>query len=286
MAEGPEVRRVARRLNAALAGGELIAIESRLKRAQAWLAEHPNALVGRRFERVESRGKHILMRLDGGYFIQSHLLMFGRWLIYPPLADPGRDPGDRAWLRATTALAVLHRGQVLNIGQGDPADAVPALAVIGPDILDEPFDAPQFRERLFGLPLDTEIGVALLDQRVAAGVGNYLRAEMLFVARLNPFRRLRTLSKAESVTLETVIPQIAQTVLRNDGWLVPPEIAAQSAGTERGWSRKLWVFRRTNRPCRLCGTPIRQQRQGPDAGRIIYWCPTCQPAPLNATSAR
>jgi endonuclease-8 len=97
VSEGPEVRRVARRLDRAVRGAELLRIETRLRKARAWLEAHPGFFDRAHSERVESCGKHLLFRLDGGRWIHAHLLMFGSWRVLRPDAPIGtRMTGPRS----------------------------------------------------------------------------------------------------------------------------------------------------------------------------------------------
>src|SRR5438105_193991 len=128
MSEGPEVHRIAAELHRQLAGSTLLRVETNLRKARAWLAEHPGAVEGRAVQAVEACGKHILWRLDNGYYFHFHLLMFGKWEVFPPDAAVPYDASTRAHLLTTTRLATLCRGQVFDIGQGDPYTQLPSLA--------------------------------------------------------------------------------------------------------------------------------------------------------------
>ena len=280
MSEGPEARRVAHRLDHALRGAELLRIETSLKKARAWLESHPGAFDGARFTGVESNGKHLLFWLDRERWIHSHLLMFGSWRVHPADAELEPDPDCRAELVTDRALLRFRRGQVLDFGIGDPYVQLPILARLGPDVLAEPFDRAELRNRLLTpARREQEVGVALLDQTLTNGVGNYLKSEILFCAGLDPWR---TIGELDFDELEALIDQtvvVCQRAFKSGGWTVPPDVSSSLRPNERGprsVGRRHWVFRRTNHPCHVCGTPIRQARQGPAAGRWTYWCPRCQ----------
>jgi formamidopyrimidine-DNA glycosylase len=142
-----------------------------------------------------------------------------------------------------------------------------------------PFDRDEFLRRLW-LPrnLEREVGEALLDQTIANGVGNYLRAEILFECRLDPWRPVHALRPDELDCLAETIPRIGQQALATRGWTIPEDLRqlVEAGAVPGGRGRRHWVFRRTNLPCYRCGTKIRQKRQGPGEGRWIFWCPTCQ----------
>jgi formamidopyrimidine-DNA glycosylase len=133
------------------------------------------------------------------------------------------------------------------------------------------------------------IGAALLDQQILAGIGNYLRAEILFDCRLDPWRKIADLTADELERLIHSIPLMAQRAYTTGGFTVSDEARTRlqndsslvyTPGSEYG--TRHYVFRRTNLPCLVCGSTIRQLRQVTKADeegektRIIYFCPTCQ----------
>ncbi|MFN3597324.1 MAG: DNA-formamidopyrimidine glycosylase family protein [Rubricoccaceae bacterium] len=298
MPEGPEVRRYADALDAALAGRRLTALGARTREAKAWLAAHPDAFPGRSVRRVWAHGKHLVGEVEGALFFASHLLMWGRWHVVP-VDDPAvaaPDRRERARVLTAETAALLYSAPVFHVGRGSPYAHVPWLAGLGPDALPYggpgAFDREAFHARLFGgAHGDRAIGAALLDQTVVAGLGNYLRAEILFACRLDPWRRVDELTPDELRCLDREIPRVTRLAYETAGRTVSAaeqaRMLADPALTYNGkpWNARHHVFRRTNLPCLICGTPIRQRRQvtraAPEAGeddktRIIYFCPTCQ----------
>ncbi|WP_412061808.1 DNA-formamidopyrimidine glycosylase family protein [Rubrivirga sp. IMCC45206] len=298
MPEGPEVQRSADLLHDALAGHTIRAFGARTKVARAWLEEHPDAFVGKAVERVWAHGKHLVGQVEGDLFFHSHYLMWGRWQVVAPDADEvaTRDRRERARIVTDDAAALLYSAPKFTVGRGDPYDHVPALALLGPDVLPEdgPFDADEFLRRL-DLQPDREVGSALLDQSVAAGIGNYLRAEILYDCRMDPWRLVGEMDDEERACLAASTARICQQAYREGGQTVPPEVQARQAADRdlrysphaHPWNTKHWVFRRTNLPCLTCDDYVRQQKQlshewVDDDGttvekhRVIYFCPTCQ----------
>ena len=281
MSEGPEVQRIARQQHAELAGARLTGVETNLRKARAWMDAHPGALAGREIRQVTACGKHILWYLEDGLWMHFHLLMFGKWEYHPPGADVPWDTTTRAQIRTSRQLLVLCNGQVFDLGYGDPYAQLPTLAALGPDLCAVPFDGDEFIRRLLRpANLAQEIGVVLLDQTVANGVGNYLKSEILFECRLDPWRPVGALTPADLGCLAETVPLIGQRALAHRGWTVPDDLRAgiESGAIVAGRGGRHWVFRRTNGQCYRCGTRIRQQRQGPGEGRWTYWCATCQAA--------
>ncbi len=295
MPEGPEVRRHAQLLDAALRGQALRAVEARTRDARAWLAAHPGIFEGQRVRRVWSRGKQLVGEVEGGLFFSSHLMMWGRWHVVAPDDDlvTTRDRRERARLVTDTAAALLFSAPVFVVGEGDPFAHVPFLATLGPDVLPEggpdAFCRDEVRARMAARP-ERAVGAALLDQTVLAGVGNYLRAEILFACRLDPWTPVGGLDEGAWTCLLDAIPRVSDFALRHEGRTLPDaardRVLADSAlrhGQPRDWNARHHVFRRTNLPCLECGTSIRQLRQtthvtdeGEARDRIIYFCPQCQ----------
>ena len=243
MPEGDAIHRAARRLQPLV--GQTLEVES--PHPQAAVKNLPEKLSGRRLEGVEAVGKNLLLRFEGGLVLRSHLRMRGRWQLRP------RNGGGRGrpWLvlRGAEQEAVLWNGPVLELhGRG--------VRSLGPDILADPPDFDAMLARFGMADQGREVGDALLDQRLVAGIGNAWKAEALWRARLSPWRQLGDISDAE---LHSVL--------------------AQAAGLMRssleGQRERKATYRRAGRPCPRCGTPIRSRGQGDD-NRIAYWCPGCQ----------
>jgi endonuclease-8 len=237
--EGDSLHRAAERLR--VLEGEVLAVEAPHPRAAA-LGIAPR-LDGRRLERVEAVGKNLLLTFEGGLELRSHLRMRGRWHVRK--ADDAI--AGRPWLvlRGARYAAVLWRGPVLELGRH-------GLERLGPDIMGDPPDLDAMVARLRRADQGREVGEALLDQRLAGGIGNMWRAEALFLAMVSPWRRLCELSDAD---LETILTAAAEAM--------------------RAGRRERFAYGRAGRPCRRCGTPITSRRQG-DGARTAYWCPGCQ----------
>ena len=117
-------------------------------------------------------------------------------------------------------------------------------------------------------------GVLLLDQGFLAGVGNYLRSEILFEARVHPDDRPIDLDPAVRRALGRAVRLISRRAYRQGGVTVAPSVFAahKRAGEPRRWAR-FAVFARAGQPCRVCGTPIVKTEK---SSRRLYLCPYCQ----------
>jgi endonuclease VIII len=237
--EGDALHRAAERLS--VLQGEVVSAESPHPRASVLgIAER---IDGKRLERVEARGKNLLLRFEGGLVVRSHLRMSGRWQVQPA----GCPVVGRPWLVLRTAAwqAVQRNGPVLELGTR-------RLARLGPDIMDDPPAAAAILARLRAVDQDRELGDALLDQTLVSGIGNKWKAEALFAVSLSPWSPLHEVPEHE-----------LERLLRT------------ASGLMRGPRRRNRVYRRSGRPCPVCGTSIRSRGQGENA-RMAYWCPTCQ----------
>lgn len=290
MPEGPEVRRYADSIATVLEGEAIESITARTKQAKAWLQANPDLLIGRRIESVKTIGKHLFAPIEGGYYFYSHLMMWGRWFVHE-VSPEEIDRRERARIVTAKGTAILHSAPVFEIGTGDPM-LHPQLSLLGTDVLALPFDAIEFQQRLLLHP-NREIGAALLEQSIAAGIGNYLRAEILFLCKLDPWKLVGELTETELTDLSDKISSISQRAYATGGVTVTESDRAQMrenpalvyrSGSE--WGDRHYVFRRTNLPCLICATPIRQKRQvtrqleDEEKTRIIYFCPICQKVAL------
>jgi endonuclease-8 len=225
-----------------------VEVETPHPRAQAeQIAER---LDGRTLESARAVGKNVLLTFEGGLVLRSHLRMSGRWRVEPR----GTERSGRPWLilRGAEYEAVLWNGPVLELHTRALDRSVKRL---GPDILARPPDLAEMIRRLHTQP-GRELGEALLDQRLVAGIGNVWKAEGLWEARLSPWRAVGSVSDDE---LKALLE-----------WL-----AAQMSASVAGSRLPRRVYRRAGRPCPRCGTAIRSRGQGDD-NRTAYWCPACQ----------
>ncbi len=256
MPEGDTVFRAAALLHAALAGQSVTRFEVRVPRAAT------ADLRGETVREVVPRGKHLLMRI-GAYTLHSHLKMEGVWQVYRP---------DDRWRRpAFQARAVVGVPERTAVGfELAMVDVVPTaqeqqlVGHLGPDLLDPHADLAEATRRLASDPRPAH--VALLDQRNLAGLGNEYANEVLFVRGILPTRPAAETDAANLV--KTATRMIRENRDR------PVRTFTGDART----GRTRWVFERAGRPCRRCGSPVREGRLGadPTRQRNVFWCPICQ----------
>jgi endonuclease-8 len=260
MPEGDTVWLAGRRLSEALAGHTLVRAELRVPRYAG------ESLAGRDVLEVASRGKHLLIRLSGNQTLHTHFRMDGAWHLY---RRGERWRGGPAWqvraLLSTQAIdAVGYRLPVLDLLPTTEEHRV--VGHLGPDLLAETFDADEAAAR-FRAQGTREIGEALLDQRVLAGLGNLYRTELCFLLGVTPWTAV-----ADGPDPGRVVELARRMLVANR------DSPAQITTGESRRGRQHWVFER--RTCLRCDMPVATGRQGPEQQeRITYWCPRCQAGP-------
>lgn len=284
MPEGDTIFRTAQTLQRAVGGLRITRFETMLPKLAR--VEIDLRVTGRTLERIEARGKWLLMHFSGDLILLTHLQMNGSWHIYRPGERWRRRRSDmRIIIGTPKMLAVAFSVQIAEFHSAASLEGRKGLATLGPSLLDQEFDEVEAIRRLRGLA-NAEIGDALLAQSALAGIGNIFKSETCFAARVNPFRLVASLNDAE---LLHIVRKARQLLLAN----APPEDARRAVtdfGVRRTTGRadpaqNLWVYRRRGEPCRRCGTPIEARKQG-DGARMTFWCPLCQPATANLAVAK
>jgi endonuclease VIII len=265
MPEGDTTHRAAASLRRALVGQPLLRVELPRQRP-------PLPQVGATVVRVEARGKHLLVWTSDGLAIHTHQRMTGSWHLYRP--------GDR-WRKSARAArvvlavpgwtAVCFASPIVEVLDATSAARHPVLRRLGPDLCEPVPDLDEVTrrvERLAARDPARPIGVVLLDQGMASGIGNVYRCEVLFLHGLHP-----------SVPVGDVAPAIRTALFEDAGELLRANLDTASRTTVTGGpTGALWVYGRADEPCRRCATPIERGRLGEQA-RVVDWCPTCQPRP-------
>ncbi|WP_311948029.1 endonuclease VIII [Halomonas piscis] len=274
MPEGPEIRRAADRVEAQLAGGPIDA---------AWFAfadlrAHADSLIGRRIERVDTRGKAMLVRFDDGRVLYSHNQLYGLWKLHPAGAPPETKRSLRVRLEVGDRAASLYSASDVSMWRDATIEAHPFIARQGPDLLSETVTVGDIAERLASKRFSRRgLGGLLLDQGFVAGPGNYLRSEILFFAGLHHKRRPGDLSGDARQRLARYILELTWQTYRSAGTTNAPEWVEKARRQgEAPRQRRFAVFEREGLGCHRCATPIERVSVG---ARRLYFCPRCQPSP-------
>jgi endonuclease-8 len=272
--EGPEIHRAADRLRRGLAGR----VAERVFFAFDHLKPFEELLAGEEVTDVGARGKALLTSFANGLVVYSHNQLYGRWWVMPA----GRRPRTGRTLRFAVEngerSALLYSASEIDVLDHSTLDAHPYLAALGPDALDPAVDVAAIDERLASRAFrGRALGALLLDQGFVAGIGNYLRSDLLFDARLHPSRRAASLDPGERRRLAESVLGIARRAYATGGVTNEPARVSElrAVGATRRHYRHL-VFAREGAACWACATPIRRTEV---ASRRLYWCPTCQKSP-------
>jgi endonuclease VIII len=274
MPEGDSLARIAVALRPHLAGRTVTNARARLPGPVI------SKVVGKKITAVDTAGKNLLIRFDDGLELRTHLGLHGSWHRYRP-GEPWRRPVSRASLvlEVPGAVAVCFDAPVVELFETRAEPVHPVLATLGPDLLAPNLDVEAAVKRFEDPSLKArEVGDALLDQRVVAGVGNVYKSEVLFLEGVNPFTPVGSLNHDQ---LSGIVQRARDLMVYN----ARPGAAAgrvTTVDTRTGAHQaptQLWVYRRAGRPCHRCGTLIKSAPQGSDVPRTTYWCPKDQPGP-------
>lgn len=275
MPEGDSVWRAARQLHEALAGQTLLASDFRVPRFATL------NLAGWTIAEVVPRGKHLLMRVvspeDKRLTIHSHLKMEGAWQVYPP-GGRWRKPGftARCVLRTAAADAVGFSLGIVEVVPTSNEDSI--VGFLGPDLLGPDWDLDEAERRIRSRP-EVPVGVALLDQRNLAGIGNIYRCEACFLSAVHPATPVSEIADVRTMTTDA--KQLLEVNLGAGRRVTILNARGMPVGRMAG-RPGYWVYGRERQPCLKCGTPVQRGLLGKPNGeeeRDIYFCPKCQPAP-------
>ena len=268
MPEGDTVHKVARALRPLLEGEVAERVWLRGKGELAGAA-------GERVEEVAALGKHFLVGLGRERVLHVHLGLHGSWHRYRP-GEAWERPADAASLRLDTKSwqLVCFGAAVAECLRRSELGSHPVLSQLGPDLLAEGFDVAVAvaRARKRSAPSADEL---LVDHRVACGVGNVFKNEVLFLEGVHPETDPAALGDAQLAALYARARQLLEANLGG-----APRTTTRAVRPGEPWPRgvpRLFVYDRAGEPCLRCGTRIESALQGP-LGRPTYWCARCQPA--------
>jgi formamidopyrimidine-DNA glycosylase len=275
MPELPEVELTARALDKLVKGQHVLAAE--LLRPGLAPETSPlrfgRLLKGARVLQVGRRGKHILFELDNGRVLVVHLRMTGRFLYLPPEAPLPKHTHAVFYLDSDRRLIFSdqrHFGMMKVVARSRLHETK-ELRELAPEPFSESFTADYLHTALSRSR--RSLKETLLDQRRITGLGNIYAAEVMFLARVNPFQTASGLSRRRVPRLHQAILETLTEALAHGSTLnVDPENIDGSyygGGYEGRWR----VYDREGEPCPACGASIRRRTQ---AARSTFFCPRCQ----------
>lgn len=259
MPEGDTLRRAAEVLTPVLEGQVVTDLWFRKLRGH-------RPRIGDLIHHVDAVGKYLLIEFDRRLVLHTHLGMAGSWRVAPLESPLPSTPRLRVVIETALGRALCFSAPEIAThisGAGDaPSDR------IGPDLSDDDVDIDDIvqRTRLRNRPGVT-IAEALLDQQIAAGVGNVFKSEALFVAGIHPFVPVGELTDDE-------LARLWDTAHRQ---LVANRARPFRMTTRPGSGGRTYVYGRRRLGCRRCDNAIRFSPAGERTARSTYWCPTCQP---------
>jgi formamidopyrimidine-DNA glycosylase len=263
--ELPEVESVRRQLDPELSGRRINAV---------WYDPHPalprqfhqiELLIERKVARVGRRGKFLIAPLDEGLELVMHLGMTGSFRF------DVEDPYARARVRLDDGRVLVFRdvrrfGRLAVVEAGH-YEAIPTLAMLGPEPLSDDFDPERFADAL--ARTTAPVKPYLLTQRAVAGVGNIYADEALWRARIHPLSR--RVGRRRAHALHAAIREVLAAAIEREGTTFRDYVTLSGeSGRNAGF---LLAYGRAGSPCPRCGTPLRKIVLG---GRGTTYCPTCQ----------
>ncbi len=270
MPEGPEVWREAVAVARVVEGEPVVRIEF------TWpaIAQHTKRLANARIDKVRPRGKAMTLAFSTGFSLVTHNQLYGEWVVRKT-APLSHRKALRVLIETARGVAVLYSATDIHWLRTRDVDAHPYIAKLGPDALDAGTTVASVRARLVDKRFrQRSLAALLLDQGFVAGLGNYLRSDILFFARVQAALKPTQCTGDELDALAHAIVEMPRQSFRTHG--ITNDVALALDLKREGWPferYRHWVFDRENDPCHICATPISRLAIG---GRNVFYCVTCQ----------
>lgn len=270
MPELPEVETTRRGVDPHVVGRKIVALAVHEPRLRWRVADSlPAEVAGQRVKQTGRRAKYLLFELESGTLL-LHLGMSGSLRVLP--AETPRLTHDHFDL-------LLDSGQTLRFN--DPRrfgslhyttgklDEHPLLKRLAPEPLEDRFNT----DYLWRITRKRKVSIKqlLMNSSLVVGVGNIYASEALFRARIRPKRQARSLKRPEVAKLARAVRAVLNMAIKVGGTTLRDYVGAD--GNPGYFKQQLYVYERAGKPCRVCGTPIKQIAQGQ---RSTYYCPSCQ----------
>ncbi len=274
MPELPEVEHVVRALRRAVSGKRILAVDVNLPRLLAGVspASFKRKLRGTVIERINRRGKYILIELSSLDVLLVHLRMTGKFLLINEDHPLPPYPHVVFYLDGERRLVFCDMRQFgrMRLTANKKLLRLPQIELLAPEPLTDDFSFGYFRETL--AKSSRSLKQLLLDQTKFLGLGNIYASEALFSARISPLKSAKTLSRARALRLHAAIRDTLQEAIDAGSTLridLTDGGGSYFEAPERFWR----VYEREGEPCVNCGARIKRVVQG---GRSTYYCPRCQ----------
>ncbi|QMU26729.1 DNA-formamidopyrimidine glycosylase [Adhaeribacter radiodurans] len=270
MPELPEVETYRRYFEETALGQTVVDLKAEDPRRQLTLDYDTllNALKGKQFVGTHRIGKHFLVNLSSGNVLVLHFGMTGDLAYYRDEEDTPRFARVVFYFSNGFRLAFIDSRKFGRIGIAASIEEYQKKKALGPDALD--ITLPQLQASIE--KRKAPIKPLLLDQKILAGIGNWIADEVLFQAKINPVKPANTLSDSELKHLHQAIQLVLQTAIEHEAiYQTFPKSFLIHA---RGWDDTVETTAAERQICPRHGTPLEVAKVG---GRTTYFCPICQP---------
>ncbi|WP_275256886.1 endonuclease VIII [Klebsiella quasipneumoniae] len=262
MPEGPEIRRAADTLEAAIKDEPLTDVWFAFPRLQPY----QTPLIGQRVTHIDTRGKALLTRFSGGLTLYSHNQLYGVWRVVDAGEQPASNRVLRVRLQTASKAILLYSASDIEMLTAEQVANHPFLLRIGPDVLDMTLTAEQVKARLLSVKFrHRQFSGLLLDQAFLAGLGNYLRVEILWQVGLTGQHKASELNGIQLDALAHALLDIPRLSYRTR--------SQPDDNKHHGALFRFKVFHRDGEQCERCGGVIEKTML---SSRPFYWCPHCQ----------
>jgi len=262
MPEGPEIRRAADSLEAAIKGKPL---------TDAWFAfpqlkPYETQLIGQTVTHIETRGKALLTHFSHNLTLYSHNQLYGVWRVINVGEQPQTNRVLRVRLQTEEKAILLYSASDIEMLTPEQLLTHPFLQRVGPDVLDMRLTAETVKARLLSPAFrNRQFSGLLLDQAFLAGLGNYLRVEILWEVGLAGQRKASQLNERQLDALSHALLEIPRLSYNTRGVVDDKK--------HHGALFRFKVFHREGKPCERCGGAIERTML---SSRPFYCCPACQ----------
>lgn len=281
MPELPEVETVVLQLGQKIVGKKIVKVWSDWKRKiLPSYAVFDKKIQGAAVIGVRRFGKHIVIDLNNGYSIVAHLKMTGHFLVKDKdnrdakaFLDPinGYIHHMMTFADGTTLeFSDMRKFGWLRLVKTEEVEVLSSIVKLGVDAL-SPLLTEKRLQMLLGGKKKRSIGAMLLEQHIVAGIGNIYRSEALFLAGIVPTRLIETLTESEWKKIVPAIKKVLRQAIRTGG--TSDGDFRDTDGLAGRFQDALFVYARTGKPCKKCGTMILRKKIGQ---RSIFYCSHCQ----------
>jgi len=272
MPEGPEIRLAADKIEKAVQGRPTTEVFFAFEHLKHFEAE----LTGQAVTRVETRGKAMLTHFDNGLSVYTHNQLYGKWMVRKAQNFPETNRQLRFAIHNAKKSALLYSASDIHIlSSPSEIENHPFLSKLGPDVLSSGIKPKELQAHLQSKKHHRRrLSTLYLDQHFLAGIGNYLRTEILYVARLHPQLRPTDCTESQLLELAKASIELPYQSYKYKGITNDLDLANKlKAKGARYREYRHWAFARSGKPCYRCQTPIEKEMIN---NRRIYFCPSCQ----------